>query len=152
KQLEGTSLSFLANRKLPAKVTNIQVATVGWLPALHDLSTNIGLYQALATILLIVLSVAAVWLANRRRRMVITLSVLFAIVMLVSLVSIRIAKAIAIAKVQPMYQTAVGDMLNIVLHPLVIQTYTVLLASVLVGLVAWLSGPYKSASLFRDRV
>jgi len=145
-------LAFLADKSLPPKVGSIHIATVAWLPALHKLSVHIGLYQSLATAFLLILSAASVWLAKNRRRMVISLSVLFSVMMLLSLLSIRITKALVVARAGADYQTAVSDTLNIVFHPLIVQTYTLLSLSVLTGLVAWLGGPYRSAKLSRSRV
>ncbi len=152
KRLGDTKLSFLANKQLPDSVGSIKVATVGWLPALHKVSNNIGLYQALATLLLIGFSVAAVLLSTKRRRTVIELGFFFAAVMLATLLATRITGGVVASKVAPAYQAAVQVAYDTVLHSFVAQTLSLLLASILVILVAWLSGPYASASKLKSRV
>ena len=149
--LQGTKLSFLVGKQLPSKYSSIHIATVAWLPALHKLSVHIGLYQSLTTGLFIVLSAVTVWLSKNRRRMVLSLAIGFGLAMIVTLISIRVAKAITVSRVNPDYQQAVRDTMNIIFKPLVIQTYSVLLAAGLTALVAWVSGPYRSAKAMRNR-
>ncbi len=151
KRLETTKLAFLANKQLPSKVGSIQVTTVGWLPALHKLSNNIGLYQAFVTALFLVFCGLAGWLASNRRRMVIRMGIMFAVFMLLTLVSIRITRAILVARVQPAYQSAVQVAFDTVFSSLRSQTFTILLIGVLLSLIAWISGPYRSASFLKVR-
>ncbi|MEK7594569.1 MAG: hypothetical protein AAB436_02960 [Patescibacteria group bacterium] len=152
KRLDGTKLGFLSDKQLPDSVGSIKVATVGWLPVLHKVSTNIGLYQAVTTLLLIGFSVAAVMLSTKRRRMVITLGFVFAVTMLATLLATRITGSVAASQVAQTYQSAVQVAYNTIMHSFVTQTVTLLLISILMVLVAWLSGPYKSANLAKARI
>ncbi|MEK7599863.1 MAG: hypothetical protein AAB462_02420 [Patescibacteria group bacterium] len=152
KRLSDTRLSFLADRQLPDKVGTIQVATVGWLPVVHKVSNNIGLYQAMATFLLISFSVGAVLLSSKRRRTVITLGFFFAGITLATLLATKIAGGIVASQLQPIYQSAAQVAYSTVFASFVTQTVTLLLISALIVLVAWLSGPYRSAALFKTRV
>lgn len=151
KRLETTKLSFLANKQLPAKIGSMKVATVGWLPALHKLANNIGLYQTAVTTLFIVFCVLAGWLASNRRRMVIRMGIMFAVFMLLTLLSIRIGRAILVARFQPAYQPAVQVAFDTVFSALRTQTITILLIGILLALIAWISGPYRSALAFKRR-
>ncbi len=151
-RLNGTNLSFLANKKLPPKVGSIQVATVGWLPVVHKLANKIGLYQFLTTVLFLGFSALTVLLARRKRRMLIQLTSVFAISMLVSLLSVSIAKGYVVHQVAPAYQSAVQVAYDTVLHGFVTQTVTILALAAFVVIVAWISGPYKSASLLKGRI
>ncbi|HMH31244.1 MAG TPA: hypothetical protein VK534_02090 [Methylomirabilota bacterium] len=152
KQLSGTKLSFLAGKALPENVGSIKVATAGWLPIVHNVSKNIGLYQAITTLLFLGLSALAIVLSRRRRATAIALGIMFSLSMLVSLVAIKIAGGIAASEVALNYQTAVHVAYDTVLHSFVTQTTTILLLGLLLAAVAWLSGPYKSAEAVKSRI
>ena len=106
-QLSDTKLSFLSNVKLPQKVGSIEITTVGWLPALHKITTHIGAYQLVASLLFLASLAGAIFLSPHRRRMVIRLSGLFAVFMLLTLIAVRIAGSFAVSDVAPAYQDAV---------------------------------------------
>jgi hypothetical protein len=151
-RLGGTHLAFLAGKRLPAKIGSINVATVGWLPALHRLTVHIGLYQALATILFLGFSVLAVVLSTKRRRAVIRLAIIYAGFMALTLIAVRVAGGIVVTDVAQMYQSAVQVAYDTVIHSFIIQTRTLLLLSLLLLLGAWISGPYKSATVVKNRI
>jgi len=150
-RLKDTRLSFLSEKQLPEKYGTIEIATVGWLPVLHKVATNIGLYQAIVTGLFLLLSAAAVYLASKKRRMVITLGVLYSILMLLTLISARIVRGFAVSKVAPEYQSAVQIAYSTVLHGLALQTYMLSMLGLFTALVAWVSGPYKGATALKKR-
>ncbi|HSX53631.1 MAG TPA: hypothetical protein VLF90_04730 [Patescibacteria group bacterium] len=151
KRLVDTKLSFLANKQLPNNVGSIKVATAGWLPVVHKLAKNIGLYQTLATLLLVGLVAAAIALSTKKRKMVIRLGVFFALAMMATLIAIKIAGSIVVSKVDPTYQSAVQVAYNTVFSAFVTQTIAILLLGALVVIIAWLSGPYKSATAIKAR-
>jgi hypothetical protein len=151
KKLADTKLSFLAGKKLPASVGSIQVTTVGWLPALHKVANNIGLYQLVASVLFAGLSMLAIVLSKNRRRKIVQISLIFGATMFVSLVAVRIGRGIVVSHAAQTYQPAIQVAYSTVMRPLVVQTVTVLLASFLLGLLAWISGPYKIATAIRGR-
>lgn len=152
KQLEGTKLSFAANKTLPSSVGSITLIQASWLPAAHNLVTNIDLYRFLAILIVMVASALAIWLARNRRKMVIGLGALYSVLMAISLLSIRIFQQSIPAKVASEYQPAVKTAVNIITQPLIIQTRTILLLSILTMIVAWLTGPYKVAVTVRERI
>jgi membrane protein insertase Oxa1/YidC/SpoIIIJ len=51
-----------------------------------------------------------------------------------------------------MYQSAVQVAYDTVIHSFIIQTRTLLLLSLLLLLGAWISGPYKSATVVKNRI
>jgi hypothetical protein len=152
KRLSDSPLSFLAGKQLPDSVGSIKVATAGWLPVLHNLANNMGLYQTLATIFFLIFASLAVVLARRPRRSVIRLTALFAIFLFITLIATRIGKTVVMAQIDPTYKEAAGVAYSTVLHSFVLQTVSLLIFSMLVMLVAWISGPYRSAHLVKDRI
>jgi hypothetical protein len=152
KQLEGTKLAFAANKTLPANVGSITLINAGWLPAAHNLVTNIDLYRFLAIIIVLAASALAIWLARNRRKMVVTLGIVYSFLMLISLLSIRVFQHVVPGKVASEYRPAAQTAVNVITHPLIIQTRTLLLLGILMVVIAWLTGPYRSARTLRGRI
>lgn len=150
--LQNTKLSFLANKSLPPKFGSITVVDASWLPAAHNIVTNLGLYQGLATASVIVLTAAAVWLSRRRRRLIIRVGILYAVMMFISLVSFKVLQASVVNQVASQYQAAVRVASGHILQPLIMQTRTILLMGLLVSFVAWISGPGRVAASVRDKI
>jgi len=151
-RLADTRLSFLADKQLPENVGSIQVATAGWLPVLSKVSNNIGTYQAVTTSLFVLLTAAGIYMAKKRRNMAIKVAVVYSLVMLFTLVSIRILGSMIVSKTNQAYQSAVSVSYATVTNQLVLQTRAILLLALLLGLIAWLSGSSKSASRLKKRV
>ncbi len=149
--LENTSLSFLANKKLPDKVGSIQVLSAGWIAPAHRVVTHIDLWRTLAILLFLASSALGIYLSRRRRRAVITLGLTAAGGLFVSLVVLRIVRETVTDKVAPVYADAVRQTVQTVFHPLVVQTFTLLAAFLAVALIAWITGSGKSAVFVRDR-
>lgn len=150
--LQNTKLSFLASKTLPDKVGSIQVIDAPWLPKARVIINNIGWIKPIALLLVAIFSTMAIWLSRNRRKLVIILGSFYAISMLISLVSFRVARSIIVSNANPQYQTAVDHAAKAILHPLAVQTTTLFLLSILIAIVAWLSGPYKAASAVRNRL
>ncbi len=150
-RLASTNLSFLANKTLPSSVGSITITTIGWLPAFHNLVNNIGLYQFLATALLLILCIAAIWLSKNRRLMVIRIGVMFALFMLATLIAIRVVGALAASKVNPAYQQAISVAYSTVISFFITQTRTILLLALFVALIGWLTGPSRAALAAKAR-
>jgi hypothetical protein len=152
KQLGDTKLSFLANKQLPPKIGTIKVVDAPFLPTFHRVVTKIGLWQFLATALLIAFSAMAIWLSSRRRRMVVVLGLFFAFGMFVTLVVLRVAPSAVAGHIAAPYQAAAKQATKLALNPLRTQTITLFLASLLLSTVAWLSGQSRSAKLVKSRL
>jgi chromosome condensin MukBEF MukE localization factor len=149
--LSGTKLSFLANKKLPSKVGSIEVVKGKEISVMHKVITHIDRWRILAVILFLGSAAAGIWLSFRRRRTVIRLGLFMAAGMLLTLISLRVTRELIAGKVNPSYAEAVRHVVQIIFHPLAIQTATIMAASLLVAAVAWLSGPSKKASLIKAR-
>ncbi len=149
--LQGTKLSFLANKKLPAKIGNIPLVHGEWVKVLNRVITHIDLWRILAIGLFLICAVVGVWLSKNRRRAVVLLGILSALAMFITLVSLRVTRELAAGQAQPQYAAAVRDTVQIVFHPLVVQTTSILVAFALVAFIAWVSGPGRAASGFRAR-
>lgn len=152
KQLEGTKLAFAANKTLPNNVGSITLITAGWLPTVHNIVTNIGLYQTLATLLVLALSALAIWLAKNKRKMVLTLGITYSLLMLVSLLSVRVFQHMVPTHVASEYQAAVKTATQVITGSLITQTRTILLLGILTVVVAWVTGPYRAAKVVRERL
>lgn len=151
-ELKSTPLSFLAGKQLPKNVGNIQVANVKWLPFAHKLVTKIDTWRILAISLLVITTAGAVLISQRRRRTTITLGLMYAGIMFLTLVSIRIGREITAVQAASQYQEAVSHAYQIIAHQLVIQTFVIMLGGLLVAAIAWISGPSRSAQAITSRV
>ncbi|HUA13250.1 MAG TPA: hypothetical protein VL989_01995 [Candidatus Sulfotelmatobacter sp.] len=149
--LSGTKLSFLANKQLPSKVSSIQIATVAWLPALSTFINNLTLYKILAIALFVILSFLAVYISRNRRKAVIKLSLSVLVGMLATLLALKLAKVGIVNSVASQYSTAVGDSYDIVFKAFMTQVDVIGLVALVVALIAWATGPFKSASYVRGK-
>ncbi len=149
--LQGTKLSFLANKPLPAKVGNIEIVSGNWLTVLNRVITHIDMWRIMTITLLLLCAVAGIWLSKNRRHAVILFGALSAVAMFITLVSLRIAREIIAGKANPEYAQATREVAQIVFHPLVVQTTTILVGFALVALIAWVSGNSRGARGFRAR-
>jgi hypothetical protein len=150
--LSGTKLSFLASKQLPSNIGEVEVVNASWVPTARNVVNNIGWIKPIALIIIAAASALAIWLSHNRRKLVIILGSLFAGGMFASLVGFRITQSIVVARAEPAYQTAVEHVTQIITQLLITQTITLLLISLIIVLVAWLTGPYRSATLCRERV
>jgi hypothetical protein len=148
--LAGTRLSFLIGKSIPENIGSITVVDAPWIPKVRMVINDIGWLKPVSLLLVAAFSAAAIWLARNRRRVVIGLGVTVSASMAALLVAIHITKHMAAAQAAPAYQTAAEHAANIIARPLVLQTITILLLGLLVVLVGWLTGSYRSASFLRD--
>lgn len=144
-QLKDTKLAFLADKPLPDKVGEVQLVEGAWLSKLETLINNIDTWRTIALLLLVVFTVLAVWLSRNRRRTVIALGFWFSVVMFLTLILIRLAREIVADKVDPQFADAAREATQTLLHPLAVQTATILALGLLIAIVAWISGPSRSA-------
>lgn len=151
-ELKSTPLSFLAGKQLPSSVGNIQVAQIKWLPAAHKLVTKIDTWRILAISLLVITTTAAVLVSRQRRRTTVIFGLMYAGIMFLTLVSIRVGREVAIGQVASEYQEATSHAYQIIAHQLVAQTFVIMLGGLLVAAIAWVSGPSRSAQAITSRV
>lgn len=149
--LQDTRLSFLADRQLPARVGSIQVMSGPMVGITNTVANNIDLWRVLSLIGVLLFAVLSVYLARRRRRAVVELGVMAVVGMFITLVAIRISREIVVGKVDPAYAEAVRQAYQIFMHLLVLQTALILCFFAIVTVVAWVSGPARSAALVRSR-
>jgi hypothetical protein len=150
--LQDTKLSFLAGRKLPAKVGNIQVASGPQIGVVSNIANHIDLWRTLAILLCLACAVGGIFLARRRRRAVVRLGILTAVFMFVTLLAIRVAREMLSGRVDAAYSEAIRQAYQIFARQLVMQTATLLLLALVVALVAWVSGPGRRAVAVRSRI
>lgn len=150
-QLKNTKLAFLADKPLPSKVGTIKIASGTELSALHRIIHHIDLWRILALVLFLLSSLAAIFLSKRRRRTVVKLGLFMSLGMLFTLIGLRVTREIVASKVNPSYSEATRQTIQIILHPLVIQTVTILLLALLVAFVAWISGSSRKARALKSK-
>jgi hypothetical protein len=150
--LKSTKLSFLADKKLPSKIGNVTVVNATWLPAFHNVVTNIDTWRLLAVIALVISLAAAVWLSKNRRRTVYVFAAFASLLMLITLIVLRFMREIIAGKADSQYAGGVRSAVQIFFHPLVLQTTTIFFAVLLVGIIAWISGTSKSAALVQNQI
>jgi hypothetical protein len=71
--------------------------------------------------------------------------------MLLTLLSIRIARTVAVDSVSQPYQAAANSAYQIIFHQLVINTTTIMLLGIIIAVGAWLSGQSSAAVSARHR-
>lgn len=151
-RLSGTKLDFLSRVSLPQQVGSITLTNATWLPAAHNIVNNIDLYKWIATILCVGFVALAIWLSRRKRRTAITIGIVFAVFMVLTLIAIRIMQNQMVSQVASTYQAAAGAVSNSLVDSLILQTRALFVFGVLIALVAWVSGPYRGATILRSRV
>lgn len=151
-RLQDSKLSFLANRTLPSSVGSITLISTPNLPKAHWVVVNLWWIRLLTIGLFVLLTVATVWLAKNRRKALVRIGLLYALLMFATLVALRITKTIAVGKVVPEYQAAAIATWDIVLKSLVQQTIALLLAFGSVSLIAWITGSGRRAAAVRGRM
>lgn len=150
--LKDTKLAFLADKSLPPKIGEVTVINATWLPVFHNVVTNIDTWRLLAVILLVASIAGAVMLSRHRRRTIYTFSLISASAMAATLVALHVVSNTIVNKAEDQYAEGVRRVLQIVFHSLVIQTITIMAGVVLVGLIAWISGPSRQAVKLRGLV
>jgi hypothetical protein len=128
------------------------VLSAPWLPAFHNLVTNIDTWRLLSVLSFVLCLTLAVWLSKNRRKTLYSACIASAVFMLVSLVAIRVMREIIAQKADSQYADGVRSALQIFFHPLVLQTATIFFALIFVAFVAWVSSPSRSAAALRNKV
>ncbi len=150
-RLQDSKLSFLAGKTLPSNVGSITLISTPNLPKAHWIVVNLWWIRLVSITLFVLLTALAVWLTTSRRKTVARIGILYAALMLATLLALRITKTIMIGKVAPEYQAAATATWDIILKSLLQQTAALLLAFVGISLVAWLTGSGKQAQSVRMR-
>ena len=150
--LKDTRLSFLADKQLPPKVGNVQIASGSGIQVMHQVVAHINTWRLLAILLFLLFAFLGVYLARSRRRAVVWLAFASVVGMLITLVGLRVVGQVFAGRVDGAYADAVDRTAQIVFHPLVVQTVTLLVFFLLVAVVAWLTGASRSAHYVQGRV
>jgi len=150
--LSDTKLAFLSDKQLPPKVGDINVIKAAWLPAFHNVVTNIDTWRLMTVVSLVATVTAAVWLSLQHRRTLYIFAVASASMMLATLIALLLVKSEVVGKVDPQYADGVNNVIQIAFHSLVTQTVTIFAAVIFVMTVAWVSGPSRRSNLITDRV
>jgi hypothetical protein len=150
--LKNTKLAFLAGKQLPAKVGDVTVVSASWLPAFHNVVVHIDMWRLLTVIALLISLIAAAWLSRNRRRTIYIFSLASAVLMLATLLAVHVAQGTVANSADPQYVDGVRRIFQIVFHPFIIQTFTILLTALAIWLIAWISGPSRQAAAVKAQV
>jgi uncharacterized protein YpmB len=148
-RLEGTKLSFLQNVQLPSNVGSIQVVDAPWLPSARYVIINLDALRIATISLFILLTALIIYVARNRRKVALKVGVFYAVLMLLTLVAVRISRAVAVNQVDPQYQSATTEAYQAVFQPFVLQTTGLMVLGIVVALIAWIIGPGKAATKVR---
>lgn len=149
-RLDGTKLSFLQKVQLPSNIGSIQVIDAPWLKQANWIVVNLNTLRLVTISLFIILTAAVIALARQRRKMAVRIGLLYAILMFLTLIAVRISRAIVVAGVDPKYQQAASEAYQAIFNPFVLQTAGLLVLSIVVVAVAWIIGPGKRATKLRE--
>ena len=148
--LEGTSLSFLAGKQLPAKIGQINIVTI---PALATIPHYVALLSDLRWLFLALavgLLLLALAAAPDRRKMAVRIGVGWIIVTIASVVVVRTLRAILLGQItDPTYHAAATSVWQALLTPLFKQTAILFLVGLVIAAVGWLLGPGRIATVWR---
>jgi hypothetical protein len=150
--LKDTKLGFLADKSLPQNIGNITVINAPWVPKARFVIKSVGWLKPVSLLLIAVFSASGIWLARRRRIVVILLSGLASLSMIATLIAIQIVRHSLALQAAPAYQTAADHAAGIILHALMVQTFAILCAAIVIKIAAWVTGPYKYAVCTRRLV
>ena len=148
--LKDTKLSFLSDKKLPSNVGQIELINASWLPIVHNIVVNIDPFEYLMTVLFIGLTSVAIFISKNRRTIIIKISLLYSGIMLVTVIGLRFIKMLITNNTSSDYSSAATTAYSIVTKSFYIQSITILVLGLIIALVAWISGEYKSAKRVKE--
>lgn len=143
--LKDTKLSFLADKALPANVGTITIINAPWIPKARFVVNSVGWLKPLTLSLVAIFGATAIWLSRRRRTTVMVIAASIGASMLVTLLGVHFVERSFAAKAPVIYRTAADHAAGIVMHHLLVQTIAILCAAVVIGVIAWVTGPHKYA-------
>ena len=97
------------------------------------------------TVLFIGLTSVAIFISKNRRTIIIKISLLYSGIMLVTVIGLRFIKMLITNNTSSDYSSAATTAYSIVTKSFYIQSITILVLGLIIALVAWISGEYKSA-------
>jgi len=102
------------------------------------------------TIFFIALTASAIWISKNRRTIIIKVSLLYSGIMLATIISLRFTKMLIASNVSSDYNNAATTAYTIVTKSFYIQSITILALGIIIALIAWISGEYKSAVRIKE--
>lgn len=150
--LQGSKLAFLGNVNLPDKIGSIQLISAPNLPKAHWLVVNLWWIRLLSIAMFVLLTILSIQISKNKRKTVIRVGILYALLMVASLLALRIARTALVNGTDPNYQSAVMAIWDIVLRSLVQQTYALAFVFSFVSGVAWFTGKGKLATRTRTSI
>lgn len=149
KKIDNPKLQFIDGVQLPNSIGNITIIEASWLPIAHNVVANIYAYRTIAITLMLLSVILAIWLSLDKRRAIIQVGLMLAILSAVMLVSVRIARMTLLQSVDSSHLAAANEVWDAVVSPFAWQLVGYAVVSLFVVVVAWLSGSSKSALKFK---
>ncbi len=150
-QLQNTKLQPITNKQLPSKIGNIQVFESSWAPTVHRLVNDLNTIRLFTFIFVVILMAIFLWLSRNRRKALVQIGIGIFMIGLFTLLALRVAKSMVVAEAVN-YPEAVGEIWDILISPLRIQTIGAMVGGLGLAFVAWIGGSTKSAKSTRSRV
>jgi len=144
--LKDTKLAFLSEKSLPKNIGQIKLINAAWLPVVHNIVVNIKPFEAIMTLVFIILVCVVIIIAKNKRRIITKIGFLFSSLMLLTIVILRILSLYTENQISSDYQKAAIAAYQIVLKPFYIQTAILLVSFLTITIIAWLSDNSKSAT------
>jgi hypothetical protein len=150
-RLADTRLSVLANRELPPRVGEIQVANIPALERIPQLVAALDTWRWVLLGLVVVLLGLGIWAARNRRKALLWTGWGAIAATVVSLALVRMARAAYLDPISdPVYRDGAVAMWQTVLNPLLIQVLVLALLGLALVVTGWLLGPGRVATDLRE--
>jgi hypothetical protein len=150
-RLADTRLAVLANRELPPRVGEIQVANVPALERIPQLVATLDTWRWILLGLVVVLLGLGIWAAINRRKALIWTGWGAIAATVVSLALVRMARAAYLDPISdPVYREGAVAIWQTILNPLLIQVLVLALLGLALATVGWLLGPGRVATDLRE--
>lgn len=151
-RLNNSNLAFLSDKQLPTNVGDYEVTNTSWLPVARWVANNLNLVRGLAVLTFVGITALAVWISKHRRSLLIRLSLLYAGMMFVLLIAVRIAGSVVVGKVDAQYQAAASKIYSALTHGLIVQTWILIAMFLLVAFAVWATSKNSRAAAVRTRL
>lgn len=150
-KVKDPKLQFLQDVKLPSRIGNVTVLQVDWLPQASYVVSNIYVFRVLAIALFAVLLTLSIWLGRDRRKTFMQIGAILAVLSIIMLFSIRVARMSVLGDVNPQYEEAANDIWAALTQPFAWQLVASMVIALAVIVVAWVGGDSKTAAVIRKK-
>lgn len=142
-ELQGSSISFLFNKNIPDKIGQFQLTQVEWLPQVKQYLNIIKDLPLLLSMIFVISLMLVLVLARNKRKVLLVALPIFALSMLLVLLTLSIANSQVVNQVGVQNGKAASAVFEIITSPLRDQTIARLWLFVALFVVVLMMSPYK---------